>query len=164
MLARNRLKGIQRKRNIMWNPLHVEYKNKCYKWIPYLLQNRKRLTDLENEFMITRGEGWREGIVREFGTGMYILLYLTRITNKDLLYSTCNSAQCYVAAWILDRGEFVGKWIQYMYGWVPSLFTWKYHNIVISYTPIQNKTFKKERSHMMQWKSCVLQLRPDTAK
>ena len=25
----------------------------------------------------------------------------------------------------------------YMYGWVPSLFTWNYHNIVISYTLIQ---------------------------
>ena len=26
---------------------------------------------------------------------MYILLYLKWITNKDLLYSTVNSAQCY---------------------------------------------------------------------
>ena len=40
-----------------------------------------------------------EGIVRESGTDMYTLLYLKRITNKDLLYSTWNSAQCYVAAW-----------------------------------------------------------------
>ena len=31
----------------------------------------------------------------------------------------------------------------YMYGWVPLLFTWNYHNIVISYPPIQNKKFKK---------------------
>ena len=44
------------------------------------------------------GEGWREGIVREFGTDMYTLLYFKRITNKDLLYSTGNSAQYYVAA------------------------------------------------------------------
>ena len=34
----------------------------------------------------------------------YTLLYLKRITNKDLLYSTGNSAQCYVAAWM--GGEF----------------------------------------------------------
>ena len=27
---------------------------------------------------------------------MYILLYLKQITNQDLLYNTCNSAQCYV--------------------------------------------------------------------
>ena len=35
--------------------------------------------------------GWgrmREGIVREFGMDMYILLYLKWITNKDLLSST----------------------------------------------------------------------------
>ena len=40
------------------------------------------------------GEGWREGIVREFAIDMYTLLHLKRITNKDLLYSTGNSAQC----------------------------------------------------------------------
>ena len=33
------------------------------------------------------------GIVREFGTDMYTRLYLKWITNKDLLYSTGNSAQ-----------------------------------------------------------------------
>ena len=37
------------------------------------------------------------GIVREFGMDMYTLLYFKWITNKDLLYSTGNSAQCYVA-------------------------------------------------------------------
>ena len=31
-----------------------------------------------------------EGIVREFVMDMYTLLYLRRITNKDLLYSTGN--------------------------------------------------------------------------
>ena len=31
---------------------------------------------------------------------MYTLLYLKWITNKDLLYITGKSAQCYVAAWI----------------------------------------------------------------
>ena len=29
--------------------------------------------------------------------------------NKDLLYSTGNSAQCYVAAWM--GGEFGGEWL-----------------------------------------------------
>ena len=37
------------------------------------------------------------------------LLYLKWITNKDLLYHTGDSAQCYVAAWM--GGEFGGKWI-----------------------------------------------------
>ena len=31
---------------------------------------------------------------------MYTLLYLKWIINKDLLYSTGNSAQAYVAAWM----------------------------------------------------------------
>ena len=48
-------------------------------------------------------------MVREFGINMYILLYLKWITNKDLLYSTGNSVQYYVAAWI--RGEFGGEYI-----------------------------------------------------
>ena len=46
--------------------------------------------------MVARGEG----IVREFGMDMYTLLYFKWITNKDLLNSTGNSAQCYVAAWM----------------------------------------------------------------
>ena len=40
---------------------------------------------------------------------IYTLLYLERIANKDLLYSTGNSAQCYVAAWM--GGDFEGEWI-----------------------------------------------------
>ena len=38
---------------------------------------------------------------------MYILLYLKWITNKGLLYSIGNSAQCYVPAWM--GGEFGEK-------------------------------------------------------
>jgi len=41
-----------------------------------------------------------EGIVRAFEKVMYTLLYLKWITNKNLLYSTQNSAQCYVPAWM----------------------------------------------------------------
>ena len=52
---------------------------------------------------------------REFGIDMYTLLYLKRITNKDLLYSTRNSAQCYVAAWM--GGESGGEWI-HVYVWL----------------------------------------------
>ena len=40
---------------------------------------------------------------------MYTLLYLKWITNKNLLYSTWNSAQHYVAAWM--GGVFEGEWI-----------------------------------------------------
>ena len=48
--------------------------------------------------MVARGGRMGEEIVRGFGIDMYTLLYLKWITNKDLLYSTGNSAQCYVAA------------------------------------------------------------------
>ena len=39
-----------------------------------------------------------KGIVRDLEMDMYTLLYLKWVTNKDLLYSTWNSAQYYVAA------------------------------------------------------------------
>ena len=63
----------------------------------------------------------REDIVREFGMDMYTLLYLKWITNKDLLYSRGNSAQCYVAAWM--GGGLGENGCTCMYGCVPSLFT-----------------------------------------
>ena len=57
----------------------------------------------------------REGTVREFGKVIYTLLYSKWITNKDLLYSTLNSTQCYVPTWI-GLG-FGGEWI-HAYGWL----------------------------------------------
>ena len=54
------------------------------------------------------GKGLGERIVREFGIDMYTLLYLKWITNKDLLYSTWNSVQHYVAA-CMGEG-FRGEW------------------------------------------------------
>ena len=39
-----------------------------------------------------------QGIVKDFGMVKYTLLYLKWITNKNLLYSIWDSAQCYVAA------------------------------------------------------------------
>ena len=62
-----------------------------------------------------QGEGWGEGIVREFGTDVYTLLYFKWITDKDRMYSTWNSAQCYVAAWM--GGQFGGEWI-HVYVWL----------------------------------------------
>ena len=46
--------------------------------------------------MVSRREGWWEGIDREFGIDMYTLLYLKWIINKYLLYRIGNSAQYYV--------------------------------------------------------------------
>ena len=56
------------------------------------------------ELLVTR-QWVRGGIVREFGMDTYTLLYFNWMTNKDLLFSTWNSAQCYVAAWM---GEVFG--------------------------------------------------------
>ena len=57
----------------------------------------------------------RKRIVREVGMGMYTLLYLKWVTSKDLLYSTWNSAQCYVASWMGE--EFGGEWV-HVYVWL----------------------------------------------
>ena len=98
--------------------------------------------------------GGKEGIVREFGMVMYTLLYLKWITNKDLPYSTGNSAPRYVAAWI--GGEFGGR--MYMTDSLPcssEIIT----TLLIAYTPIQNKKFKKKkrksRGDLKYTKSCV---------
>ena len=40
---------------------------------------------------------------------MYTLLYLKWIDNKDLLYSTWNSARCYVPTWM--RAGFGREWL-----------------------------------------------------
>ena len=60
------------------------------------------------------GQG-AERIVREFEMDMYTLLYLKCITNKVLLYSTGNSVQCYMVAWM--EAEFRGEWI-FIYVWL----------------------------------------------
>ena len=68
---------------------------------------------------------------------MYTLLYLRRITNKDILSSTWDSAGCYVAAWM--GGEFRGEWItcicvvEYLRCYLKTLTV-----LLTSCTPIQN--------------------------
>ena len=76
----------QRRRNSIWHPLYVESKKKLYKWT--YLQNRKRLTDLENELRVTRREELEEGIGRELGVDMYTLQCLKWVTSR-----TCCTAQ-----------------------------------------------------------------------
>ena len=48
-----------------------------------------------------------EVIVRSFEKVTYTLLYVKLITDKHLFYSTWNSAQRYVPAWM--EGEFGGE-------------------------------------------------------
>ena len=52
---------------------------------------RNKLTDLENELMVARGEEWEEGIIRELGIDLHPLLRLKWSTNKVLLYKIENS-------------------------------------------------------------------------
>ena len=69
------------------------------------------------------------GIDWEFGMDLYTLLYLKQITKKDLRYSTGNSVQCYLAAWV--GGEFGGGWI-HLYVHPPETTT----TLLIGYAPI----------------------------
>ena len=104
----------RRRNNIIWYPLYVESKKKWYNWT--YIQNRNRLTDLQNELTAaSRGRMAGGGIVRETEIDMYTLLYLKWITYKVLLYSTGNSAQYYVAAWIWNS-SFGKNGYMYMYG------------------------------------------------
>ena len=78
-----------------------------------LTYKTERFTDLEKELTVARGK-WGEGIATEFGMDMHTLLYLKCETNKDLLYSTGNSAPCHVAARM--GGEFGREGPVYKYG------------------------------------------------
>ena len=70
---------------------------------------------------------------------MYTLLYLKWVTNKDLQYSTGNSAQCYVAAWMGVWGR-VDTWICTAQPSCCSTET--ITTLLIGYTLIQNKKLK----------------------
>ena len=61
--------------------------------------------------MVARGQG----IVKDFGMVKYTLLYLKWITNKNLLYSIWDSAQCYVPACM--GGGLGREWI-HVYVWL----------------------------------------------
>ena len=70
---------------------------------------------------------------------MYTLQDLKQITNKDLLYSTRNSAQWHVVAWMGE--EFGEEWI-HVYEWLsPFAVHLNPSHLLTDYTPIQNKTF-----------------------
>ena len=83
------------------------------------------------------------------------MLYLKWITNKDLLYSTGNSAQCYVEAWM--GGEFGEEWI-HVYVWLRPFavhLKLSQHCLLINYTPVQNfKKEKKKKNRKCKRKRC----------
>ena len=81
-----------------------------------LLTKQKQTPRLTEWNYVCQGEGWGDGIVREFGMDMYTLLYLKWITNKALLYNTWNSTQCNVAAWM--GGTFGGELDTCISNWI----------------------------------------------
>ena len=99
---------------------------------------------------------WGEGIVREFGKVMNTLLYSKWITNKDLLYGTWNSAQCYVVAW-MGRGS-GEEWI-HVYVWLrPETITTRSHNQSLEEPRIQTQVSRSSEHRVPtdSWASPLL--------
>ena len=95
-------------------------------------------TEFKNKLVVLGGR-MKERDIREFGMDMYARLYLKWITNRALLQSTGNSAQCYVAARM--GGEFGGRMDYISFFCLPKTTT----TLLIGYTPIQNKKVKKKK-------------------
>ena len=62
-----------------------------YKWT--YVQNRNRLTDIENKLIVTKGERGGNVMDWEFDVSRCKLLYVKEINSKTLLYSTGNYIQ-----------------------------------------------------------------------
>ena len=81
--------------------------------------------------MVTRDEGWREGIVREFGINMYTLLYLKWITNISQSVQSLSHVQLFVTPWSAARQASLSFTISW------SLFKFMSIELVMpSYSPI----------------------------
>ena len=77
---------------------------------------------------------------------MYALLYLKWIADKDLLYSTGNSIQCYAAAWM--GGGFGWEWI-HVYTWLSPFaihLKLSQHQLAILQYKVKNLKTKKKSS------------------
>ena len=75
-----------------------------YKWA--YLQNRNRLSDVENRLVFAKGEGRVRGMDWEFGISRRKLLYTEQLNNEVLLYGTEHSIQYHV---INDNGKNMEK-------------------------------------------------------
>ena len=123
----------------MWHPLYVESKKKWYKWTQ--LQNKKTLTDLENDLWFPG-----LGIVRDFGKVMNTLINFKWITTKT--YCVAHGTQfsdIRQPRWDGSPGE---NGYMYMYGWVSSLFTWNRHNIVNQLNPNTRWKVQKRKKRL----------------
>ena len=78
---------------------------------------------------------------------LYTLLYFKWITNKNMLYSTRNSAQCmWQPGW---EGNFGENGCRYIYGEVPLLLTCNHHSIVNQLYPSIKYKVKKKKSYLL---------------
>ena len=81
---------------------------------------------------------WKELMLKK----KYTLLYFKWVTDKELLYSTWNSAHCY--AWMGEESG--GEWIRVYvcraesFCWSPETIT----TLLIVYALVQNQTFKNK--------------------
>ena len=102
----------------MWNL------KKGYTWT--YLQNRNKLTDFENKFVVTKGD--RRGMAWGFGMGICTLRYMEWLANRDLLHSTGKSTQYSVIIYMGKNLKKNGG--VYLYNWMTLLWSRNYHNIV----------------------------------
>ena len=79
-------------------------------------------------------------MVRESGRAVYTLLYLRRITKKDLLCTTWNSAPCYVEAWM--GAGFGRERVRVCVTESPRCSPETIAAWLVSSTPVQSKKFK----------------------
>ena len=77
---------------------------------------------------------------------MYTLLYLKRITNRDLLCGTGDPAQCSGPAWM--GGQFGGGWT-HGYVWLSPFAVHLKLTLLMSYTPMQNREFKRTKKRLI---------------
>ena len=113
-----------RKTNAVWYHLYVE--SKIWHRRTYL-QNRNRLTDIENRLMVVKGLGGRGGMDWELGIGRCRLGQTEWINNKVLLYSTGDYIQYPVKK---HNGKEHGKECMYTYNWITLLGSRHAHNII----------------------------------
>ena len=105
-----------------------------------LLAKQKETHRLKRTNLWLPGELMRGRNIQEVGIDMYTLPYLKWVINKDLLYSTGNSAESYVAAWM--GGEIGGRigtcvCMAESLCCSPETIT----TLLISYIPIQKEKF-----------------------
>ena len=87
-----------RESHTKWNKSEREWEishDITYIWnlkIGYKWQDRNRITEVENELMVTREQRVN---LRDW-VDIYTVLYIKLIANKDLLYSTGKSVMAYM--------------------------------------------------------------------